>query len=118
MGFILSGTTIRRPNNITETNSTQEAENRTLSGNISRDVFGSNKRQWKLDYKNVNATDYAAIKAIYDSYLSTRTAKSWQITETNYTVAATTVHVDLLNRGFSIQGSDYLSDFSLILKEA
>lgn len=118
MPYILNATTLRAPNRIEETNSTQVAQIRTLQGTIGRDYFGSNKRIWKLDYKNVNATDYATIKAIYDSYLSTASAKSWSITEANYAVSATTVHVDLQQRSFSIKGSDYLSDFTLILTEA
>jgi len=101
-----------------EDNDTQTAENRTLSGNVSRDLFGSNKRILTLQYQNVNPTDYAIILAIYQSYLSTKATKTWQITESNYTVSSTNVHVDLKNRGFSVQGSSYLSDFTLILKEA
>jgi hypothetical protein len=118
MGFILDGVTIRRPNGVTETNSSQIAENRTLSGNVSRDIFGSNKRIWQMSYENCNPTDYAAIKAIHTSYLANKVAKSWQVTETNLTIAATTVHVDLLTRDFKVPGSTYLSDFVLILKEA
>jgi len=118
MAYILNATTIRPPSRVEESNNTQVAQIRTLQGTIGRDYFGSNKRVWKLDYKNVNATDYATIKAIYDSYLATATAKSWSVTETNYTVSATTVHIDLQQRSFSIKGSDYLSDFTLTLTEA
>ena len=118
MSYILSGTTIRSPSSFKETNSTQVAQNRTLAGSITRDYFGSNKRVWSLDYTNVNPTDYTTIKTIYNTYLSTANALTWQVTETNYTVASTNVHVDLLERGFSIHGSDYLSDFTLTLSEA
>lgn len=118
MGYILDGTTIKRPNKIRETNSTQTAENRTLSGNVTRDLFGSNKRVWELEYNNVKTTEFSIIQTIYNSYLSTKTAKSFQSTETNYAISATTVHVDLRQRGFSVQGSSYVSDFTLILKEA
>lgn len=118
MAYILDGTTIRAPQEMRESNSTQMAEVRTLSGSVGRDYFGSNKRVWVLSYRNTNKTYYDAINAIYASYLSNGSAKSWQVTETNYTVSATTVHVDLLDRGFSIRGSNYLSDFDLILTEA
>lgn len=118
MSYLLSATTIRSPYEITETNSTQVAQNRTLSGAVTRDYFGSNKRVWILNYRNTKKADYDTIKTIYDSYLSTATAKAWQVTETNYTVAATTVHVDLQERSFSVRGEDYISDFDLILTEA
>lgn len=118
MAFVLDGVSIRSPHEIEEKNSTQIAQHRTLSGSYRRDIFGSNKRLWVLSYRNTNKTAYDVIKAIYDDYLDTNTTKTWAITETNYPVSETSVHVDLLERGFSIQGNDYLSDFDLILQEA
>ena len=103
---------------ITESNSTQVAVQRTLSGAINRDYFGSNKRVWELTYSNTKKTDYDTIKTIYDLYLSTGTTRTWQITEPNYTISLTNVHVDLLQRGFSVKGSSYISDFTLVLTEA
>lgn len=117
MSYILNGSTIRRPTTFKETNSTQVAQQQGLDGTISRDYFGSNKRIWVLEYRNVNPTDYSTIKTIYDSYLTNASPKTWQVTETNYTISQTTVHIDLLERGFSIKGSDYLSDFTLTLTE-
>lgn len=118
MAYLLDSTQIRAPHEFTEENSTQMAVQRTLNGNINRDYFGSNKRIWTLNYQNAQKSQYDAIKAIYDSYLATGATKTWAITETNYTVSSTRVHVDLLQRGFSIRGSDYLSDFTLTLTEA
>jgi len=118
MAYLLDGTEIRSPGSLSETNSTQTVQQRSLSGSIGRDIFGSNKRVWQLEYNNVNSTDYATIKAIYDSYLNTNTTKTWAITETNYTVSSVRVHVDLAERGFSVKGSDYLSSFTLTLTEA
>lgn len=117
MSFILDGTVIKNPNEIQENNSTQVAQVRTLSGTIARDYFGSNKRAWELKYTNAKKTDYDTIKTIYDSYLATNTAKSWQSTETNYPITSTTVHVDLQSKSFGVLGTDYLADFTLILTE-
>lgn len=118
MGYILDGSTIRRPYQIEERNSTQMAQHRTLDGSISRDYFGDNKRVWVLTYRNTNAADYTTIKTIYDTYLDDNLTVTWEITETNYDVNSTNVHVEVLERGFSIRGTDYLSDFDLILTEA
>lgn len=118
MAYVLSSTNIKAPQEFEETNSTQFAQHRSLDGSVRRDYFGSNKRIWVLTYRNTKKSDYDTIKTIYTSYLSTNTAKSWEVTETNYTVSATTVHVDLLERGFTIRGTDYISDFDLILTEA
>jgi hypothetical protein len=117
MSFLLQATSIKGPQSINESNSTQVAQNRTLNGAVTRDYFGSNKRVWTLEYANVNPTAFNTIKAIYDSYLSTGTLQTWQVTESNYTISSTNVHVDLQVRDFNIKGSSYLSDFTLILTE-
>lgn len=117
MAYLLNATEIKAPIAMDVSNSTQMAQNRTLKGNIKRDYFGNNKRVWELKYSNINSTEFATINTIYTNYLSSGTAVSWQITETNYTVSSVNVHVDLLNRGFSVKGTDYLSEFSLVLTE-
>ena len=118
MAWILSGTNIKAPQELAETNSTQMAQVRTLSGAIARDYFGSNKRVWEMTYSTVSKANYDVIKAIYDTYLTTGTAVSWSVTETNYAVSSTTVHIDLQERSFSYKGDGYLSDFTLTLTEA
>lgn len=101
-----------------EENSTQVAQVRALNGRVSRDYFGSNKRVWTLEYETVIKADYDIINTIYQAYLSTGTPQTFQVTETNYPVASTTVHIDLLKRGFRVRGGNYLSEFTLILTEA
>lgn len=118
MGYTLAGSSIRPPTTFDESNSSQYAQQRTLSGAINRDYIGSNKRVWTLNYSNVQITEFNVIKAIYTAYLATGTAVAWIVDETNYTVSSTTVHVDLVQRQFRIRGSDYLSDFTLTLTEA
>lgn len=115
MSYLLQGTTIKAPNELIEENSTQFAQQRTLSGAVGRDYFGSNKKVWKLAYRNVQKTDYDTINSIYQTYLSNGSVRTWQVTETNYTIASTNVHVDLVQRGFSTGGTSYISDFDLIL---
>ena len=117
MGYILDGTTIKSPSGFPEMNSTQFAQHRTLRGRIARDYMGDNKRIWNLSYEKTNVTDYAIIKAIYDSYLSTGVAKTFEVTDANYTIAETTVHLDLLVRQFDTKGDSYISGFTLILTE-
>ncbi len=118
MAYTLEGTSIRAPTDMGEDNSTLYAAQRPLAGNNARDYFGSNKRVWTLNYRNLNITDFGVINTIYQNYLTSKAAVAWAISETNYTVNATTVHVDLASRQFSIPGSDYLSDATLTLTEA
>lgn len=118
MAYLLDSTTIKSPQEIEETNSTQTVQHRTLDGTISRDQFGDNKRVWVLSYRNIQKTAYDTINTIYQSYLSTGTVKTFQSTETNYTISQTNVHIDLQERAFSVGGSNYISDFDLILTES
>ena len=117
MAYILDGTEIRAPHEIGEANNTMVAQNRTLDGQINRDYFGSNKRTWVLSYNNVLPVEYSVIKTKHTTYLSSNTPVSFEVTEANYTVAATTVHINLDERGFRVRGEDYISDFRLILTE-
>lgn len=120
MSWLLNSTSIRKPNSMNESNSTQVAQNRTLGGNINRDYFGNNKNVFTLVYNNVNATDWAVINTIYQAFLLDGTARSFQITDINYNGAATTsrnCHLDLLTRDYNIPGSTFLTDFVLVLTE-
>lgn len=118
MAYTLNGTNIKAPNSLEESNNTQYAQQRTLAGTVNRDYFGSNKRTWKLSYKNILKADFDVINTIYAAYLASGTAVAWLSTETNYTISATTVHVNVDTRGFSVGGSDYISSFTLVLTEA
>ncbi len=117
MSYALNGSAIKSPQSIEETNNTQYAQQRTLGGTVGRDYFGSNKRVWKLEYKNISKDAYDTINTAYQSYLSTGTGVAWVSTETNYSFS-TTVHVNLDSRGFTVGGEDYISSFNLILTEA
>lgn len=119
MAYTLDGNTIKAPNSIAETvDNVQYAQQRTLQGTIGRDYFGDNKRIWKLSYQNIPKASYDTIKSVYDNYVATGTAVSFESTETNYTIASTNVHINIDTRGFSVGGEDYISSFSVILTEA
>lgn len=118
MAYILSGVTIRAPYEIKETNNTQMAVQRALSGALSKDLFGSNKRVWQLSFVNCKPADFSVIDAIYQAYLANNATVPWQITEPAYTVAQTSVHISRDDRGFSVRGSSYISDFTIRLEEA
>lgn len=118
MSYILAGTTIKAPQKMAVANSTQHAQQRTLAGTVNRDFFGANKRTWTMSYSNMTQTDYSTINSIYQTYLSTGSTQTFQSTETNNTITSTNVHIDLVQRDFSTQGLDYISDFTLTLTEA
>lgn len=118
MSYLLDATEIARPTTMREETDVQFAQNRTLSGAINRDHFGDSKRRWMLEYSNKTKADYDVIKTIYDAYVSSENTVTWEVTETNYTISSVNVHVDLETRDFRVPGTDYISDFTLILTEA
>jgi len=118
MSYTLNGTTIKKPQSMSEENSTQVAQIRTLSGAVNRDYFGSRKRRWTLQYSTIVKADYDTINTIYLAYLASGSPVAFISTETSYSISSTNVHIDLLSRGFSYKGGSYLSDFTLILTEA
>lgn len=118
MPYYLDDLLIRRPSNLQEENNTQFAQNRTLDGSINRDYFGDIKRIWTLNYQTVNKDDYFTIRAIYNDYLTNKNAINFEITEDNYTILQTQVFMDIPTRGFSVKGTDYLSDFTITLTES
>ena len=118
MAYTLNASEIRAPHEINESNNSQVAVQRTLNGSINRDYFGDNKRFWLLSYRNVTKTDYDTIKAFHTTYLSTGTTVAFASDETNYTIASTQCHIDINERGFTIRGATYISDFDVILTEA
>jgi hypothetical protein len=117
MPYLLNGVTIKRPATMEESRSKQFAQHRMLEGSVCRDYFGSLKRSWTLKYNKVDPTDYNLILAQYNNYLDTCTTQSWEVTETNYPVSLTYVHVDFNKRGFKIPGSTYISGVELVLTE-
>lgn len=116
--YLLDSTQIRSPKNLDEQTVDQYAQQKTLSGAVARDYFGSTKRIWTLDYTDTQGSEYQTIKTIVDAYKSTNTLKSFESTETNYTISSTLCHLDLTRRRFSVGGTDYISDFTLIITEA
>jgi hypothetical protein len=118
MAYILDSTTIRNPMNIEEETIDQFAQQKTLNGTVGRDFFGSTKHIWVLDYVNAKPADYTTIKNIVDAYKASVTTKTFESTETNYTIASTRCHLDLVRRRFSVGGTSYISDFTLVLTEA
>lgn len=118
MAYVLDSTNIRAPHELIEENNTQYAQHKTLDGTVRRDYFGDNKRTWRAKYVNTKKADYDTIKTIYTAYLASATPIDWEVTETNYTIPETAVHLDLVERQFSVRGTDYISDFDLILTEA
>lgn len=117
MGYFLATSQIRAPNSMREENSMQFAQQRTLSGAVSRDYFGDIKRVWTLEYENVNKDDYFDLRSIYNDFLTNGDPVEWEITEDNYFINETFVHVDLLVRDFTTKGSSYISSFTLVLTE-
>ena len=95
----------------------QYSEIQALTGTVSRDYFGNEKKVYILEYKDCSAEDYTTIETQYNAYLTSNSVVAFVCTDTNNTISAD-VHVDLKPQKYRQGGESYPSDFELILKEA
>lgn len=114
--FILDGVRIKPPYSIKESKNPLMAMSRTMDGSYMRDYFSSTKRVWMLTYVLITTTDYDNIHDLYTAYLEDAQPVTWEINQDNYPVTAN-VHIDMVERTYTVKGSSYISGFDLILTE-
>lgn len=111
------GVSIKRPNELVESRLPVMALQRTMAGSVATDQLNTGNRVWELTYRDVLKSDFDTINDIYQEYLGRDFTMSFQVIQSNYVVPRVQVHIDLQVRSFSVGGSSYLSNFSLILTE-
>jgi hypothetical protein len=111
MAYILNGTTIKNPVDFKRDLFEVSGVQTTLNGRTVKDLR-SRKEVYTLEFQHLSSAERNAILAIYDL----QTTVSFQVTETNLTIAETQVHMDIPGREY-LKGGDYLESFTLILTE-
>jgi hypothetical protein len=114
MSFKLGTTTLPtpRPGEFTMQEIETGGSITVLNGTLKKDII-NRKFRYTFNYKLLSQTQVANILAEYDA----QTTKTFSVSETNLTIGATTVHVEVTNREFNTQGNDYREDLTLILTE-
>lgn len=112
MSYILNGTTLPNPKSFNRRQVETGQTIQLLDGTTKKDVT-NRKEQYLLGFKFLTQAQVAVILGIYDAL----TTVTFQVTETNLTIAETTVHMELRDRQYNTSGGEYREDFTLILTE-
>ncbi len=111
MSYILGATTLPNPKEFFREPIEVSVENVSLEGRTTKDIF-KRKERFILRFQHLTPAQVASILSEYD----VETTKDFEVTETNLTIAATPVHIRITPRDY-MKGSEYRSDFNLILTE-
>lgn len=111
MAFTLGSTTIKDPVKITPKIIEIGNTNVSLTGRTTKDIR-LRKNQWTVELQNLTSTQYNALIAEYDLL----TTRNFEVSETNLTIAATPVHIDIPGYEY-LKGGEYRTTLSLILTE-
>lgn len=112
MSYILGSTTlpnpiafIRRP---VETSSVVTS----INGITKKDIT-NRKEQFVLVFEMLTQTEVGEIIAEYNDL----TVKNFEVDETNLTISATPVHIEISDREYNTKGNEYREDLTLTLTE-
>ena len=111
MAYLLGATTLPNPTDFSREFIEVSAENVSLEGRTTKDIF-KRKERFILTFQKLTPT-------IVDNILSefnAETTKDFEVTEANLTIAATPVHITFTPRDY-MKGEEYRSGFILILTE-
>lgn len=111
MSYLLGAITLKNPAGFTREYFNTEAVQRSLTGRSTKDIR-NRKERFILRLQNLTQAQVTAINGEYDL----QTTRNFEVTETNQTVAATPVHIDIVSRSFT-GGEDYRENMTLILTE-
>lgn len=112
MSYILDGLTLPQPKGFTRKQIETGKTLQLLDGTTKKDIT-NRKEQYVLLFQKLTQAEIALILTKYNLL----TTLSFQVTETNLTIAATTVHMELLSRKYLTKGNEYREDITLILTE-
>lgn len=112
MAYILNGTTLKNPIDFQRAPIKVGKENISLTGKTTEDIRNQ-KERYTLVFEALSAAERNAIVAIYEL----QAAVTFEVTETNLTIASTNVIVDIESARTYIKGGDYLENLTLNLTE-
>ena len=111
MAYLLDSVTLANPVEFSREFIEESGENTSLTGRTTKDIR-NRKERFVLVYRNLTSTEVADILDIFND----ETTKTFEVTETNLTIAATTVHIQLSKRDY-IKGGEYRADITIVLTE-
>ena len=111
MSYLLNGIAIKTPTSFRRSLVEVEKSNTVLNGKKKRD-FIRQKYSYTLDIQNLTQTQYSQIISI----VQTKTIATFEVTETNLTIASVSVWVYIDGEDF-VKGGQYRENLTLIIEE-
>ena len=112
MSYLINGTTMPRPNAFSRDLIEKSGKVVTLDNTTKKDITGR-KEKFTLEFNMLTQAEIATIYGIYNT-LSTVT---FQVTETNLTIASTVCHMTISSREYNTPGNEYREDIVMTLEE-
>lgn len=112
MAYTLGDITLPRPKIFRRRFVETERSNTTATGELKRRIT-NRKEEFELVYQNIKTESIENILSEYNL----QQVRTFTVTETNLTIAATDVHIDIRSRGYNPSQRDYRQDFVLVLRE-
>lgn len=110
--WILGDLTLPRPKAFARETIEKAVYHETLNGTLKKDIQ-NRKERYTVEFRYLTQTEVGQILAEYNL----ETSRNFQVTETNLTIAATPVHIEIQRREYNTPGNEYREDMTLILTE-
>lgn len=111
MAYLLDSTTLPNPKEFRREFIEVSGENLSLTGRTTKDIR-NRKERFYLTYRFLTTSEVSTILSIFNQ----EAVVNFEVTETNLTIAATPVHIELTQRDY-IKGGDYRADINIVLTE-
>lgn len=112
MSYLLGSITLPNPQNFEREYIETAAFILTLNNTTKKDLVGR-KERYILQFTMLTQAEVAAILSEFEL----NTTRNFRVTETNLTIAATPVHIEMERRQYNTPGNEYREDIVLILTE-
>lgn len=112
MSFIIGSVTLPAPVDFTREIIEVQRVNLLLNATTTRN-FITRKERFVLQFQHLTPAEVSSILSEYELY----TTRNFSVSETNLTISATQVLIDVTNREYATKGTEFRENLTLILTE-
>lgn len=112
MAYLLGSITLPNPKEFVREQVETSVMHEMIDGTSKRDITRQ-KERYILTFRNLTQAQASSIMSEYNL----QTTRTFEVTETNLTIAATSVHIAIDSRQYNSKGGDYREDITLVLTE-
>lgn len=112
MSYILGATTLPTPKEFYREQIETGASVMTINGTTKKDII-NRKEKYVLVFEMLTQAQVGNITSEYND----QTTKNFSVSESNLTISATPVHIEMVRREYNTRGNEYREDVTLFLTE-